>query len=56
MIKLSQDAFVEFERDGRVTTIRCHACGGLIELKALSPSAWQSSCPCGKYNTPWKGL
>lgn len=56
MIKLSDDAFGEFKRDGRVTTIRCHACGGLLEIMALSPEAWKSSCPCGKYNGTWRGL
>ncbi len=56
MIKLSDDAFGEFLRDGRVMTIFCHVCSGLIEFRALSPTAWQSTCPCGKYNGTWRGL
>ncbi len=56
MIKLSDDAFGEFQRDGKVTTIRCHVCGDLLQIRALSSSAWESSCPCGKYNGTWKGL
>lgn len=56
MIKLSDDAFGEFERNGSVTTIRCHVCGGLLEIKVIGPEAWQSGCSCGKYNGTWKGL
>jgi hypothetical protein len=56
MIKRSDDAFGEFKRDGRVTTIRCHACDGLLEIRTINPEVWQLSCPCGKYNGAWKGL
>jgi len=56
IIKVSDDAFGEFKRDGKVTTICCHVCGGLLEIRALGPEAWQSSCRCGKYNGTWRGL
>ena len=56
MIKLSEDAFVEFERGGQVSTIRCHVCNGLIEIRELSPTAWEQSCTCGKYKCTMKGL
>ena len=56
IIKLSDEAFGEFQRAGKVTTIHCHLCGGLLEIKALSPSAWESNCPCGKYKGTWRGL
>lgn len=56
MIKQSDAAFGEFQRDGKTSTVRCHACGGLIEIRALSASAWESNCLCGKYKGTWKGI
>jgi hypothetical protein len=56
ILKLNDDAFGEFLRDGKVSTVRCHVCGGLIEIRALSASAWESSCPCGKYKGTFKGI
>ena len=56
IVKLSDEAFGEFKRDGKVTTVRCHVCGGLLVIRALSDTAWESSCPCGKWNSNWLGL
>ena len=55
-IKVFEDAFAEFNRDGKVTTVRCHKCNGLIHIEALSPTAWQTRCPCGFHNDTLRGL
>jgi hypothetical protein len=56
MFKIFEEAFGEFNRDGSITTVRCDKCTGLIEVRALSPTAWQMSCSCGRFNTTMKGL
>jgi hypothetical protein len=55
-VKLYDAAMLEFTRDGGVTTVRCDACGELLRIETLSPSAWRLSCPCSKYNDTLKGL
>ncbi len=54
--KLYDAAWLEFKRDGVITTVRCDNCGALIHMEALSSSAWRLSCTCGKYSDTLKGL
>ena len=56
IIRIHNEAFAEFTRDGRVSTIGCDKCSSLIEFTTLSPTAWKSSCSCGRYNCTMKGL
>jgi len=48
--KLYDTALLEFTRDGAITTARCDTCNALLQVEALSASAWRLRCPCGKYN------
>ena len=52
--RLFAAALEEFFRTGKVTTIRCDRCGGVIDIHSLgdSTSAWEVSCPCGRFNGP----
>jgi hypothetical protein len=56
IIDIFERAFGEFNHEGKVSTVKCHICGGLIEIKSLSASAWQMTCPCGKFNGSLRGL
>jgi hypothetical protein len=49
--KLYESAFQEFEASGKVSTVRCNQCGGLIEIAKVGISSFQMSCPCGKFNS-----
>jgi hypothetical protein len=49
-------AFAEFERDGKVSTVTCQSCNGVIEIEALTATAWQMKCPCGRYRGTMRGL
>jgi hypothetical protein len=56
VLKIFDEAFGEFLRDGSVMTACCHVCNGLIHIEALSPYAWRMKCPCGRCNGNMKGL
>ena len=54
--KLLEAAVGEFKRDGKVTTVRCEACGELIEISRISDSALRVSCPCGHFHGTLRGI
>ena len=58
LLRLYEAAFVEFTRSGKVTTVHCDKCGGLIEIRSLGilGSAWAMSCPCGRFKDTARGL
>jgi hypothetical protein len=51
-------AVEEFSREGKVSTVRCDACGGLIEVARIGEmgTAISTKCPCGRYNDNMRGL
>jgi hypothetical protein len=58
MLRLYEMAFAEFSRDGKVASVRCDKCGGLIQVRALGSlgSAWAMSCPCGRFKDTLRGI
>jgi hypothetical protein len=56
LLKILEDAFLEFKRDGKVSTVHCFKCKGLIEIKALTDSAWSITCPCGRFTDTLHGI
>ena len=56
--KTMDAALIEFTNRGKVTTVRCDACGSLIELDWLGKirTAVSMRCSCGKYNGTLRGL
>jgi len=58
LFRLYEAAFVEFTRTGKVTTVHCDKCGGLIEIRSLGSlgSALVMSCPCGRFKDAARGL
>lgn len=49
-------ALSEFEAHGRVVSVECENCHGLLEVKRLSDTALSVKCTCGKYNDVLRGL
>ncbi|HEX8262029.1 MAG TPA: hypothetical protein VF547_04050 [Allosphingosinicella sp.] len=49
-------AMGEFQDYGRVVSVKCDECDGLIEIVALGDSAWSMRCPCGKFNDTLRGI
>lgn len=48
-------AWEEYGRTG-ASTVACDACGERIAFEELSPTAWKSSCRCGKYSDTLRGM
>lgn len=51
-----QSALGEYFKHGRVVNVRCEKCNDVIEVEALSSSAWVMRCTCGTYNDTLRGL
>ncbi|WP_437876800.1 hypothetical protein [Sorangium sp. So ce513] len=49
-------ALGEFMRDGRVSSVWCDVCGGLIEVEAIGDSAYSVSCACGRFRDTLRGI
>jgi hypothetical protein len=49
------EAFTQFSEKG-TPTVKCDRCHGLIEFQRLGSEAWESRCPCGKFNDTLRGL
>lgn len=49
-------AMVEFAQKGKVETVRCERCHGLIDIRAKSSSSSIVKCQCGAYNDTLRGL
>lgn len=54
-MKRAQLAFLEFTRDGAVTTARCDVCQSLIQMIQKS-SSYEMKCDCGRYDDVMRGL
>ncbi len=55
-LELLDAAMGEFQEHGRVITVKCDNCDKLIEIRALSDTAWAVSCPCGTFNDTFRGI
>src|SRR5262245_1504033 len=52
LFRLFELAFLEFERNGKVSSVHCDKCGGLIEIRRMGiGSACSMNCECGKFKT-----
>lgn len=49
------EAFRIFEQTGECC-LECDDCNGIIQLEALSDSAWRCNCKCGKYKDTLRGF
>jgi len=56
VVKLYDAAMLEVARNGVATSVKCSACGSVINIHALSSTAWRLRCSCGKYNDTLKRL
>ena len=54
-LAISMQAMREFHDAGRVT-VPCDSCDKPIRVVALSETAWQMTCECGRYNDTLRGL
>lgn len=52
----ARKAMDEYFATGKITTAHCERCGELIQILALTDSAWQMSCKCGAYDCAMRGL
>lgn len=55
-IKLLGLALAEFQREGKVTTVRCDVCGGVIEIKWQGHIGGSVNCPCGRFKDNLRGI
>lgn len=49
------EAFEKYCEKG-ISSVQCDQCQGVIEFIRLGDSAWQSKCPCNKYNDNLRGI
>ena len=55
-IEILEAALGEYNKYGRVVTVRCHSCGELIEIYPLGEAALSVKCSCGKFNDTLRGI
>ncbi len=55
-IETSVKAQEEYWEHGKVETVRCERCHGLLGIARLGDSALKVSCSCGLYNDTLRGL
>ena len=57
-IDLLAQAFEQFWQLGKVVSVKCDGCGGLIEVKPIGEMgrAFYANCPCGRYKDNMRGL
>ena len=51
-----ESAIGEYMKDGGVSTVRCEACGEVIEISSVGSSAMVARCTCGAYKDTLRGL
>jgi len=49
-------AYEEYSRDGKISTVKCDACGGLLEITRLGDTALTVRCRCGRFEDTMRGL
>ena len=49
-------ALGEYTKNGKVGTVHCERCNGLIEITRKSESTLSVKCECGLYNDNLRGL
>lgn len=55
-LALLERAMAEYQRLGSVQTVRCDACGEVIQIVTLSPTAHSVRCACGKFDDTLRGI
>ena len=55
-IETHQAELGEYFKNQKVESIRCERCKEVIEVKALSNTAWTMNCKCGLYKDTLRGL